>query len=57
MDELFFCDGVNGVNNVVQLSTAGGMALEIFGNIGHRVNVIVPDNLYSIWKTNETWAS
>ena len=55
MDELFFCDGVNGVNNVVQLSTAGGMALEIFGNIGHRVNVIVPDNLYSIWKTNETW--
>lgn len=58
LEELFLCDGQgHGVTNVVKLVTGGGQPLNPFAEIPHKVNVIVPDNMYGAWKTNEQWAA
>jgi hypothetical protein len=58
LEELFFCDGYGyGVTNIVKLVTGGGMPLDPFDGISHRVNVIVPDALYGEWRTNQQWTA
>lgn len=57
IEEVYFCRGNVGVTNVVKLVTSTNMPLDIFWNVNHPVNIIVPDNLYGRWSKDATWLS
>lgn len=57
LEELYLCDGTNGVQDVIIPETAADMELGLFSGVPGTVNVIVPDRLYGAWKTNAVWTA
>ena len=57
LEELYLCNGTNGVQDVIIPENAPDMELGLFSGVPGTVNIIVPDRLYGVWKTNEVWTA
>ena len=57
LEELYLCNGTNGVQDVIIPENAPDMELGLFSGVPGTVNVIVPDRLYGAWKTNAVWTT